>query len=941
MLIVCPACHEGVDLKKLQCQKCKGIIDVDENMVPDSPVAICPACGARQKFSRLQCPSCRAPIDVASALPQGTSSSATPEQPVRAAPRPQPQQSESDKVVSKGATSYGLGAKVAVGATGAALLTLLGFAFWAFVLRTSESDHRSDAIRLRGDPAVGSPHGEKVAQVLPTLGEAAASGSAPTPIPMAAPTSTPTTTAGEAVGEDEGDAAAPESPPPVTPIPAGTTDGVIVFPKDGKWNGKGVFAGSNIDITDLSFTVDKGGNAVRDFIVTYKGEHVRSGFFKSTGFLRIDDRKVNNKVEDSELSIRFISPTEAKGEVKIDHQGIIGVEEPYTYYGRFTATLDTGQAAKKDASIASASSQAAIIGKVTVTADQAPIMLGKNIVQTAKKGNVLDVTQVKGDWYCVLPTHCWVEKTNVTYEPVAAPAAGVLPGKKESSAVAEPASKPPADSVLGDSAGHVDCRVLSKYTSVLAPSDTGGIRTLGPVATKCSIHPCLYILVRLSHAEDHKTIGQFAVVDGDGKPNGKLRCWVDAADVTILPPPRGIVFEDSPIIKNLRDRQAVARFDDLLSGKLTSDKRDGVLVFDGLGDSLQGLFLSAPGVKIPLVAGSVSRPTTAEAARSEGRTDVRGVQAWQRDWGAFCKEFGKALAETKVSATSPNYWSNVSRPFYGATVEWSGTVLDIHAFPKDKGGFLMVAMTPTYVTRPEGGDAVAHGILLQVGSGEWPRWTGVKVGDTITYRASLKDDVSIRPDTKGMLAKMGTVKDAKYYVVVLVGDVALGPFDKELEARVIDERTARVDRFFDNALMLGIKESRIVSSPEKIVSDSRYLVNRKGNWKAFEKDPKNATAFLLADLRDAASPPEAIEFLRQIITAGQDEVVAKLGAPEETEKGSFSVPGVTVPKSVEVTFLTYGYFTAVCERAGTKDLIGIRVNCKRFLDLHEAVKSLE
>jgi len=72
MLIICPLCHEGVDLKKLQCQKCKGIIDVDKNMVPDRPVAICPACGAQQKFSRLQCPSCRAPIEVGLALPQRT-----------------------------------------------------------------------------------------------------------------------------------------------------------------------------------------------------------------------------------------------------------------------------------------------------------------------------------------------------------------------------------------------------------------------------------------------------------------------------------------------------------------------------------------------------------------------------------------------------------------------------------------------------------------------------------------------------------------------------------------------------------------------------------------------------------------------------------------------------------------------------------------------------
>jgi len=152
MLIICPACHKGAALKKLHCQKCKGIIDVDKNMVPGNPVAICPACGAHQKFSRLQCPGCRAPIDVAAALAQGTPTTASTRPAVQVAPPPRPQQSKSDEVVSQTPVGHAFGGKVAIGATAAVLLALLGLAIWAFVLRdTWESDHRSDLVRLSGD----------------------------------------------------------------------------------------------------------------------------------------------------------------------------------------------------------------------------------------------------------------------------------------------------------------------------------------------------------------------------------------------------------------------------------------------------------------------------------------------------------------------------------------------------------------------------------------------------------------------------------------------------------------------------------------------------------------------------------------------------------------------------------------------------------------------
>jgi uncharacterized protein (TIGR03067 family) len=60
--------------------------------------------------------------------------------------------------------------------------------------------------------------------------------------------------------------------------------------------------------------------------------------------------------------------------------------------------------------------QAAVIGKVTVTAEQAPVMQGKEAVLTAKRGDVFGVTQIDGDWYGVLPSRGWIHKANVRYE---------------------------------------------------------------------------------------------------------------------------------------------------------------------------------------------------------------------------------------------------------------------------------------------------------------------------------------------------------------------------------------------------------------------------------------------------------------------------------------------------------------------------------------------
>ena len=73
------------------------------------------------------------------------------------------------------------------------------------------------------------------------------------------------------------------------------------------------------------------------------------------------------------------------------------------------------------------------IGKVTVTAEQAPIMQGNETILTAKKGDTFDVSEAKGDWYGVLPSRGWIHKASVRYEP-SAPA--VAPADKAGPAVA-------------------------------------------------------------------------------------------------------------------------------------------------------------------------------------------------------------------------------------------------------------------------------------------------------------------------------------------------------------------------------------------------------------------------------------------------------------------------------------------------------------------------
>jgi hypothetical protein len=82
-----------------------------------------------------------------------------------------------------------------------------------------------------------------------------------------------------------------------------------------------------------------------------------------------------------------------------------------------------------------AAAHAAVIGKATVTAEQAPVMSGKQVIATAKKGDTFDVTELKGDWFGVAPSQGWIHKSNVRYEP-AGPAPAPAPAPAATSASA-------------------------------------------------------------------------------------------------------------------------------------------------------------------------------------------------------------------------------------------------------------------------------------------------------------------------------------------------------------------------------------------------------------------------------------------------------------------------------------------------------------------------
>jgi hypothetical protein len=56
------------------------------------------------------------------------------------------------------------------------------------------------------------------------------------------------------------------------------------------------------------------------------------------------------------------------------------------------------------------------LGSVIVVKDQVPIQLGEKIIARARQGEELKVEEIKGDWYCVLPTRGWIHVSFLQFQ---------------------------------------------------------------------------------------------------------------------------------------------------------------------------------------------------------------------------------------------------------------------------------------------------------------------------------------------------------------------------------------------------------------------------------------------------------------------------------------------------------------------------------------------
>jgi len=113
---------------------------------------------------------------------------------------------------------------------------------------------------------------------------------------------------------------------------------------------------------------------------------------------------------------------------------LVGMQHSAMLLGK---TGETPAAVVQPAPAQATAAAPAVIGKATVTADQAPVMSGNQVIATAAKGVVFDVTEVKGDWFGVAPSQGWIHKSHVRYDaqlppsPVAPPVLAPAGGQKE------------------------------------------------------------------------------------------------------------------------------------------------------------------------------------------------------------------------------------------------------------------------------------------------------------------------------------------------------------------------------------------------------------------------------------------------------------------------------------------------------------------------------
>ena len=143
-------------------------------------------------------------------------------------------------------------------------------------------------------------------------------------------------------------------------------------------------------------------------------------------------------------------------------------------------------------------------------------------------------------------------------------------------------------------------QIAAVFRATVVPDGVGEIRSIGPTVTNVRLAAAdtLWVILRFP-ARHKKDLRGFALMDGNGRSVGKLSAWVDAATVEFRPDNSGR-FAENPAIGQLRDQDAVARFRELVTGRLLPHAGAALLIFEGGGTGLDGLSLRGEGNLVPL-----------------------------------------------------------------------------------------------------------------------------------------------------------------------------------------------------------------------------------------------------------------------------------------------------------------------------------------------------
>ena len=178
--------------------------------------------------------------------------------------------------------------------------------------------------------------------------------------------------------------------------------------------------GSELELEPSSVVAFRGPvGEVREVVELRKG----GGSFRitsaQTGF-RVDTPVGKILVLGTEFSVKLRpdldSPNSPEGELSMSHKASLLLAVSVVYgsvqvdIGGETHVLGLG-----DSRVYAEGGAESVAGTVTVTTDRAPIMVGKEIIATVRKGVVLRVTRVQGNWYWADPPGGWVRKAHAQF----------------------------------------------------------------------------------------------------------------------------------------------------------------------------------------------------------------------------------------------------------------------------------------------------------------------------------------------------------------------------------------------------------------------------------------------------------------------------------------------------------------------------------------------